>query len=101
MEALRGACFEATLVQDSGNLRFGMMIEQLIDRGDHGRIRLPKFPCAQRRRHIQCGGRSAAEAHLRQDRPAFGQRDVLDEESHHSFAFPVRRRRFIPELRQV
>ena len=80
-------------VEDPGDLALGVLVEQLIDFGDHGRIGLAQLPGVQRERQLQAVGGAAAESDVSDERVGPQQGDVVQEQTEHALAVALRRGR--------
>jgi hypothetical protein len=65
------------------------------------RSRLPHLPRRRRERPAERAKRPAFEPHVQRDLVTFDQRDVVQQEVDHAFAFPVRGARIAPQPREV
>lgn len=74
-----------------------MVVQEGIDLGDDLGWCLRELPCRQGARQGDASGSPTAETHAGCDDVTLGQRDILDEQTHHALAFPLRRLRVIPQ----
>src|SRR5207245_6621113 len=68
----------------------GVLGQELVYSGDDVRTRLPLTAVALRQWERQRFGGASAETHIGGDLVALDERDVVDHQSHHSFAFTIR-----------
>ena len=94
-EAAAGA--ESALVQDLDDLGVGVLVEQLIDQGDHYRVGLPGLPGGQWERQGERARGSTAEADVGGEALAPEQGDVLHEQAQEPLPLAIRRARIAPQ----
>ena len=92
---------QSTLVQQGGDLRVGVAVEQVVDLRDDalgGPVPLPwgKFGSQPQRPRGP-----AAQAHAKSDLGASREGDVVDQQPRHALALAVRGRQIIPQAREV
>src|SRR6266536_2571034 len=80
---------ESLVVEDAGDVAFGVRVEELVDPGDGGGGCASGFPGAQRHRQREAVELPAPEPCVNGDRVVAYQGDVLDEEAGHPFAFSL------------
>jgi hypothetical protein len=84
-------------VERFGGFGVGVFIEEPVQRGQGVRVGFAQLPCLVWDRQGEAGGLPAAEADVGVDAVSLGQRDVVDEQPDHAFAFPLRGGRICPE----
>jgi hypothetical protein len=102
-ERLARAGLQAALVEDGGDLAIAVrVVEQRVDLRDDRGAGAALIACADRCGHLDGLRAATAKADVERDHAiAPGQRDVLDEQRRHPLALAVRRRRVVPQGREV
>ncbi len=98
-DAVAGA--QAALVQQGGDLRVGVAVQQAVDPGYDALGGPVPLPGGKFGGQPQLAGRPAARTHAKSDLRAARDGDVLDQQPRHAFALAIRGRRIVPQAREV
>jgi hypothetical protein len=88
-------------VEGGGGFAVGVVVEELVEQGEHAGGGLPGFPGRRRDRDGQAGGLAAAEPDVQVDLIGSDHGDVVDEQAGHALALALRGGRVGPQGREV
>jgi hypothetical protein len=96
-----GRGLQVFAVEDRSNPRTRVIIQQLIDFFYCAVGGLSPMPGIQRCRYRQALRGAAPEPHVQRNAVSFDNRHVLDQQTNHSFPFPVGQSRVLPDLPKI
>jgi hypothetical protein len=92
---------QAARVEDLGDLRVGVVLEEAIDLSHDGRVGPPEIGGGPREGQPEGPNGAAAEADVGDELVGAQQGDVVEQQPDHPLALPLRGRRICPEPREV
>jgi len=92
------ACLKPLLVENSRHVCVFVIIQEVVQFGNHSQILLVAFAITQRPRQHQRFRLATAEANVKLYLLAFSYSNVFDEKTNHPLAFAVRSARIVPQL---
>ena len=100
-EAFGHSGAEPVRVEDVDDLGVGVVVEQAVDFGDHGRIDLAQLSCVEWQGQMKAVGGATSKADQGDDLVSAQQGDVFQQEPDHALALTLRHGRIAPEAGEV